>query len=174
MKDFRRTPKHMTRVPAPGPVKESVPIESGDEEDDVSFNRHVKVLQQECKKGRPNQQVLNELMTATFKRRHKEILDHVEHVSTLLQRYPALQSFDEVSCNVLTCVSQLYNVPYMPSQLLREFSRVINNPGIRKDAREQWGMWGPRVLVLAAKCSSTAVTKFLSQHTTDHGMYKFV
>ena len=98
MKDFRRTPKHMTRVPAPRPAKENVPTsyESGDEEDEVSFNRHVKVLQQECRKGRPNQHVLTELMSATFKHRYKEIQNHPVPVSTILQKYPAFKSFDEV------------------------------------------------------------------------------
>ena len=47
MKDFRRTPKHMMRL-QPKPGKENIPQndnESGDEEDDVSFQRHVKILQ---------------------------------------------------------------------------------------------------------------------------------
>ena len=112
MKDFRRTPKHMTRVPAPRPAMENVPTtsDSGDEEDEVSFNRHVKVLQQECRKGRPNQHVLTELMSATFKHRYKEIQDHPLPVSTILQKYPALKSFDEVRHllmheTIITCMT---------------------------------------------------------------------
>lgn len=101
MKDFRRTPKQMVRIP-PNPEKDNAPpsCESGDEEDDVSTDRHVKMLKQECKKGKPNLKVVTELMAATFKRRHKEILDRPAPVSVLLQKYPAFQSCDEVRCNV--------------------------------------------------------------------------
>ena len=81
----------MTRVPAPPPAKDPY-----DEEDEVSFNRHVKVLQQECRKGKPNQHVLTELMSATFKHSYREIQNHSVPVSTILQNYPALKTVDEV------------------------------------------------------------------------------
>ena len=70
IKDFRRTQKHMIRVPSkPRAGKENIPStpDSGDEEDDVSFQRHVKILQQERWKTKPNLQVVRELMAATYK-----------------------------------------------------------------------------------------------------------
>ena len=94
----------MMRLP-PKPGKENIPqndIESGDEEDDVSFQRHVKILQQEGRKARPNLQVIKELMAATYRRRHNEIKDHPEPVPTILQKYPSLQVYDEVSCNSIS------------------------------------------------------------------------
>ena len=102
MKDFRWTPKHMMRLP-PKPGKENIPqndIESGDEEDDVSFQRHVKILQQEGRKARPNLQAIKEFMAPTY-RRH-EIKDHPEPVPTILQKYPSLRVYDEVSCNSIS------------------------------------------------------------------------
>ena len=69
----------------------------GDYDDDVSYQRHVKVMQQEFRKGRPNHQVSNELMEATFKRRHAEIISQSTAVSTLISQFPFLQDYDEVS-----------------------------------------------------------------------------
>ena len=100
IKDFRRTPKHMIRVPPkPRAGKENIPStpDSSDEEDDVSFQRHVKILQQERRKTKPNLQVIRELMAVTYCRRHKEIKDHPEPVQTILLKYPFLHEYDEVS-----------------------------------------------------------------------------
>lgn len=51
-------------------------------------------------------------------------------------------------------------------QLLREFGRIANKIEIRKNSRELWHMWAPRVLALGTKCSS----RFSCEHKDDHGM----
>ena len=48
---------------------------------------------------------------------------------------------------------------------MREFSRVIANPTVRKSAREQWNLWFPRVLCLGSKSSSPPIAKLLKEHT---------
>ena len=58
----------MTCAPANPHAKENVSTtyDRGDEEDEASFNRYIKVVQQECCQERPNQHVLTELMSAAF------------------------------------------------------------------------------------------------------------
>lgn len=59
LKDFRRTPKTMIRIPSKAcitPLLNDSDDTNG--EDSVSHERHKKILQQEFKKGKPNLQVL--------------------------------------------------------------------------------------------------------------------
>lgn len=98
MKDFRRTPKSMVRLPLcrPAKVGKENAEPDADEEDDVSFQRHIKVLQQEYKKSKPNLQIGAELMAATFRRRHTEIQDRPTPVVSILLKFPFLQCYEEV------------------------------------------------------------------------------
>ena len=98
MKEFRRTPKTMVRLPRSESVKgvKENPEADVDAEDDVSYERHIKTLKQEHKKVKPNPHIVTELMAVTFKRRHKEILDQPSPVSSILVKFPFLQSYGEV------------------------------------------------------------------------------
>lgn len=98
----------MVRLLPSGAIKEERESTSVDmkEKDDVSYQRHIKALQQEYKKGKPNPNVVAELMVATYNKRHKEILDQPVPVSSILLKFPFLQSYEEV--HVLIHV-QLYN-----------------------------------------------------------------
>ena len=110
------------------------------------------------------------MMSATFKHRYKEIQNHAVPVSTILQKYPALKTFDEVRYLHMhekvpvTCLSFF--------QMLQEFGRILKTPEVRKNAREEWNTWAPRVIALASKSSYKALTNFLHDHSTtdDLGM----
>lgn len=56
--------------------------------------------------------------------------------------------------------------------MLREFGRILKSPEVRKNAREEWNTWAPRVIALASKSSDKAVANFLHDHSTtdDLGM----
>ena len=100
MKDFRQTPKHMVRLNKPdlSAIKEKENIApDSDYDDDVSYQRHVKLMQQEFKKGRPKNQVSSELMGVTFKRRHAEIISQSTAVSTVITQFPFSQNYEEDS-----------------------------------------------------------------------------
>ena len=79
MKDYRRTPKHMVRLPKPASVAKRQLIElSDDEEDDISYQRHKKLLLQEHRKVHPNLQVVTELMRATYKREAQHYIERAD------------------------------------------------------------------------------------------------
>ena len=49
-------------------------LESNEQDDMVSYQRNVSLLQQQAKKVAPNQHIINELMNKTFQVRRKLIL----------------------------------------------------------------------------------------------------
>ena len=61
-------------------------------EDDVSFQRHNRVLKSEYAKTRPNKKIVTELMTLTFPMRRTEILNNPCDINQLLEKYPFLQT----------------------------------------------------------------------------------
>ena len=65
-------------------------------EDSVSFQRHVKALQAEFKKPRPNQQIVNELVELSFVMRRSDILDNLYDLPTIFEKYPFLRLENEV------------------------------------------------------------------------------
>lgn len=67
-------------------------------EDEVSFARHTKVLQAENRKQRPNQQIVEELMSLTFAMRRADILRNTYDLSTLFAKYPFLNGSGQVCC----------------------------------------------------------------------------
>ena len=77
-------------------------------EDEMSFQRHIKVLQSENAKVHPNQHIVNELMEKTFTHRRDDILHNVYDISTLLNKYPFLSRVDQVYYNVYTCIGIIY------------------------------------------------------------------
>ena len=60
-------------------------------EDEVSFERHNRVLQAEWKKSTRNMMVIEELMMRTFAFRRKKIVENPKDVQVLLSEYPFLQ-----------------------------------------------------------------------------------
>lgn len=69
-------------------------------EDDVSFQRHNRVLKTEYVKSHPNMHLVSELMNLTFAMRRADILNNPCDVNTILEKYPSLQT-DIVSYYVL-------------------------------------------------------------------------
>ena len=65
-------------------------------EDEVSFERHNRVLQVEWKKSSRNALVVEELMTRTFALRRKRIIENPSDVQTLLSTFPFLQQLEPV------------------------------------------------------------------------------
>ena len=66
-------------------------------EDEISFSRHTKALQNEYKKSHPNPHIVEELTTTSFALRRKDILEHTYDLNTLLSKYPCLRSATMVS-----------------------------------------------------------------------------
>ena len=65
-------------------------------EDKISFSRHVKALQAEFKKVRPNKAVVGELMSSSFSLRRKDIIENPRDLASILDKYPFLGKTDEV------------------------------------------------------------------------------
>ena len=65
-------------------------------EDEVSFERHNRVLQAEWKKSTRNIMVIEELMMRTYAFRRKKILEQPKVVEALLTEYPFLQQPEQV------------------------------------------------------------------------------
>ena len=66
--------------------------------DDVSFKRHVHVLQVEYKKTRRNQAVVDDLMTGTFSFRRNIIMESLNDLDSIFDQFPFLQEGDQVNC----------------------------------------------------------------------------
>ena len=66
-------------------------------DDDVSHERHMKLLKQEIEKSKPSMEVARELMQRTFLRRRQWILDEEHLVTDICAEYPFLQKQSIVS-----------------------------------------------------------------------------
>ena len=69
-------------------------------EDEVSFQRHNRVLKAEFSKSRHNKQIVSELMNVTFPMRRADILLSPCNINKILKKYPFLQT-DFVSTSSL-------------------------------------------------------------------------
>ena len=93
-KEFRRTPRSRVR----SKPKQTLQTESSStSEDQVSYARDINALKAECKKIKGNHAVLSDLMKLTFAGRRKTILTSNKHVVEILEEFPALHIFDQVS-----------------------------------------------------------------------------
>ena len=99
------TTTHTPKLPKQqGPRPPVVHLDDDDHDSDKpAFERHIKFLQKEYKKLRPDQYVVKELMRKTFKIRREQIQEAPTRVSDLLEIYPALKNYDHVS----TCVNKV-------------------------------------------------------------------
>ena len=71
-------------------------ISEAEIEDDASFSRHLKVLQAEFRKPKPNVMVVNELMNITFEHRLNDIKENQLPLHHIIEKYPFLQREDQV------------------------------------------------------------------------------
>lgn len=71
-------------------------------EDRASYQRHLKMLQQEERKVSPDKRVISELMRRTYPFRRQEILEQPQLVVNLLQTYPSLKRSEQVQSRLLT------------------------------------------------------------------------
>ena len=60
-------------------------------DDDVAYERHMRMLNQEMEKLKPNMDNVKELMLRTFTRRRKWILDESHLVVNICEKYPFLK-----------------------------------------------------------------------------------
>ena len=67
-----------------------------DGEDDVSYQRHIKVIAAEYKKTKPNESIVAELMKITFKRRRHEIVHKAPLLRDLLDTFPSFHHYSQV------------------------------------------------------------------------------
>ena len=65
-------------------------------EDDVSFERHNRILCTEWSKTNRNAMLIKELMDRTFAMRRREIVDNPCDVQSLFKKFPFLQQSDQV------------------------------------------------------------------------------
>ena len=65
-------------------------------EDNVSFERHNRVLGMEWRKTNKNMMVVDELMSRTFAMRRRVIIESPQAVQTLFDRFPFLQDPEQV------------------------------------------------------------------------------
>jgi len=75
--------------------------DNDNDDDEPGFDRHLKFLQREYKKLRPDEYIVKEMMKKTFKMRRQKIQEVPTKVVGLLQTYPALRSYDHVSIQAL-------------------------------------------------------------------------
>ena len=66
-------------------------------EDEHSFKRNQKMLLSEEKKLNPNIQTIAVLMERTFAFRRREIMNSLLPIKEVLQRYPSLRKFEQVT-----------------------------------------------------------------------------
>ena len=71
-------------------------ISEAEVDDDLSFTRHLKVLEAEFRKSKPNLMVVKELMSITFEKRQADIKENPSTIRYILQKYPFLQKEDQV------------------------------------------------------------------------------
>lgn len=72
------------------PEKHLYPPMMFDNEDDVSVERNISLLRQEVSKPKPNVDTITSLMGRTFTERRQWILDNVESVQEIVEKYPFL------------------------------------------------------------------------------------
>lgn len=93
MVNVKKTPKNPQ-----GPRPPVIYIEDDSyDEDEAGFERHLKFLQREYKKLRPDDVIVKEMMKKTFKIRRQHIQEVPTRVTDILETYPALQNYDHVS-----------------------------------------------------------------------------
>ena len=72
-------------------------------EDDTSFSRWNKLLQDESLKLRPNKSVVSEAMKVSFAMRRNDIISKSPQVVDILTNYPFLRDSSEVKNYIGTC-----------------------------------------------------------------------
>ena len=87
---------------APAGVQALPEIQPG--EDDISFQRHNRVLQAEWSKVKRNVTVVEVLMEQIFPMRRQEILENSCNVQTLFKKFPFLQDSEQVIVAYVRCV----------------------------------------------------------------------
>ena len=97
--DTKKEPAATTaKVPKQqGPRPPTIHLEDDYDDDEPAFERHVKFLQKEFKRQRPDEYTVKELMRKTFKIRRQKIHEAPTRIAELLQVYPPLKSYDHVS-----------------------------------------------------------------------------
>ena len=85
-----------------GPSKKSkihtmYPALDEPDSDEVTYNRHVKAMDQEMSKEKPRKEVLADLLKQTFLHRRNFVLNEAESASEVLEKFPGLKISDMVS-----------------------------------------------------------------------------
>ena len=71
-------------------------FDDDDGEDDVSYQRHIKVMVAEYKKSKPNESIVAQLMEVTFKRRRHEVVNKAPLLRDLLDTFPSFHHYSQV------------------------------------------------------------------------------
>lgn len=99
-------------------------------EDEVAFARHTKALQDEYKKQRPNPQVVEELMAASFALRRADVLQQSLDVKEIESKYPFLMDTAQVRLYIMLYFTQncLYKYAYGNSGKFVVVKRCVTPP----------------------------------------------
>ena len=72
------------------------PVDDDDGEDDVSYQRHIKVMAAEYNKSKPNESIVDELMKVTFKQWRNEVVYKAPLLKDLLATFPSFHHYSQV------------------------------------------------------------------------------
>ena len=116
----RRKPPRKNRFPAQGtgmvkkveelkkPLTSQTLIQVPPGEDDVSFQRHNRLLSIEYSKTKKNETVVKELMKFSYAMRRNDIIEN-GHTFSIIEKYPFLQTPEHVRYNNQNSASIMFN-----------------------------------------------------------------
>ena len=81
-------------------------------EDRVAQERHIKAMKNEYMKVHKNLALGEELMTITFPGRRQEINNEVKKIKDVVERYPFLQNYEEVTPVYMKCNANIHTVKF--------------------------------------------------------------
>ena len=91
---------HQSKKAKYDPEKHFCPPIVPENEDEVAIQRHITLLQQELSKPKPNLESVASLMQSTFIPRMQWILENVESVAKIVEKYPFFSKAVYVKVNV--------------------------------------------------------------------------
>lgn len=101
MKEYRLTPRNMVRAEKPKDATYNIKEEPKENhcpsgEDQVSLQRHIKAMQKECSKTKPNDSAVRELMEITYDQRRWDIEHNQRMASEILEMFLSFTSPQQV------------------------------------------------------------------------------
>ena len=135
-------------------------------EDEASYLRHLKVLQQEEKKMSPNKQVIADLMTRTFPFRRKEILEEPSSMDQLLKKFPSLKRTEQVTNDLKSIINPWPIYTFVLFQILDELNRILEKDA-KTELHDIWLNTIPKIFEVARDETNSHVQSLLEDCKKD-------